>query len=119
MSAQPLLELIDAEESRARSGRELRDEAFSRVLSNTPEDYKRAFADAVARFPAGRTFTVEDVTEVVGRPPAGVHYNSVGALVSALAKRGLMVSTGRMLAAARPGMHATKLAEWRRTEKRA
>lgn len=115
MSA-PLLELI---EERERSGRELRDEAFSRVLSNTPEDYKRAFADAVARFPAGRTFTVEDVTEVVGRPPEGTHYNAVGAIVSGLARRGFMVSTGRMVNAARPGMHATKLAEWRRTEKRA
>lgn len=92
-------------------------DGMASVLSHTPDDYKRAFAETVISFDEGREFTAEDVTERVGRPPEGTHFNCVGALISGLARRGFISDTGRMEKAKRVGMNATKLAVWKRTGK--
>lgn len=94
------------------TGEELKDQAMHAVLDHTEPSYKSLLEGALLSFPAGRRITVEDLTRVVGRPPAGTHFNAVGAIVNAMARRGLIRKTGRMIKAERPGMHATELAEW-------
>jgi len=92
------------------SGTELRDGGIKRVLEHTPDDYKAQFELAVMNLHS--SFTSDDVIKTVGMPPN--HKNAVGALMNSLAKRKLIVKTGRYLKAQRPTRHAAIVAEWRR-----
>lgn len=98
----------------AGTGPELRDEAMQKTLAKkAAQVYKGHLEAALLSFRPGDLFTVEQLTAIAGRPPAEVHYNAVGAIISGMAKRRLIEKTGRMKHAQRPIMHATELAEWR------
>jgi len=98
----------------AGTGPQLRDEGMSKVLAKkAAQNYKGTLEHALLSFKVGDTFTVEQLTGIVGRPPEGVHFNSVGAIIAGMAKRGLIEKTGHTKHAQRPIMHATELAEWR------
>ncbi len=122
----PLFDIIDKLQQEAHSARvgvifaaagtgpQLRDEGMQKALAKkAAQIYKGNLESALFSFQVNDTFTVEQLTGIIGRPPEGVHFNSVGAIVAGMAKRGLIEKTGRMKHAQRPGMHATELAEWR------
>lgn len=95
------------------TGDERKENAMAAVLGKKPSQiYKGHLEAALFQFPPRSRFTVEQLTGFAGRPPEGVHYNAVGAIVNGMATRGLIRKTGRMVKASRPGMHATELAEW-------
>src|SRR5437588_116053 len=122
----PLFDIIDRMEQEVHSSRmgvifaaagtgpQLRDAAMQKVLAKKPSQiYKGHLEWALFSFTVGSLFTVEQLTAIAGRPPEGVHFNSVGAIVRGMATRGLIEKTGRMIQATRSIMHATELAEWR------
>ena len=94
------------------TGEDLKRSGMESVERHTPDWYRDAFAAAVEKFPRGKTFTVEDVREIVGDPPKGTHYNAMGPLMSMLARRKLAKTTGYFVNAKRVSMNATKLACW-------
>ena len=95
------------------TGDERKAQAMDAVISKSPAQiYKGHLESALFEFPPRSRFTVEQLTGIVGRPPEGVHYNAVGAIINGMATRGLIRKTGRMVKAIRPGMHATEIAEW-------
>lgn len=87
-------------------------EGIERVLLRTPSEYKLRFEQLVKSFASGQRFTSETVTARIGQPPH--HPNSVGALISALARAGLIRATGKRVKALRPNQHSAKLEVWRR-----
>lgn len=122
----PLFDIIDRMEQEAhsprlgvifaaaRTGPQLRDEAMMKVLAKRDAQlYKGRLEFALFSFRVNDTFTVENLTGIVGRPPETVHFNATGAIVRGMATRGLIEKTGRMIQATRAIMHATELAEWR------
>ncbi len=95
------------------TGEERKEEAMAAVVEKRPAQiYKEHLESALFAFAHGSRFTVEQLTGIIGRPPEGVHYNAVGAIVNGMATRGLIRKTGRMVKSIRPGMHATEIAEW-------
>lgn len=94
------------------TGAQRRDRGMKSVLSRTPDAYKQKFLSAIEGFPRGRSFTVEDVREVAGDPPAETHYNAMGALTRTAALRGLMRKTGTFVKAKRVSLHSSELAVW-------
>src|SRR5438105_4045576 len=104
----PLFDIIDRLEQEAHSprlgvifaaagtGPQLRDEATQKVLAKKAAQlYKGHLEFALFSFRVNDTFTIENLTAIVGRPPEGVHFNSVGAIVRGMATRGLIEKTGR------------------------
>lgn len=113
----PLFEQVFAGEpepiGRALTGEDLKRSGMKSVYRHTPDWYRDAFRAAVEAFPRGRTFTVEDVREVIGDPPTNeVSSNCMGSLMSMVAKRGLAQKTGYYVKAKRACMNATELACW-------
>lgn len=78
------------------------------------EGWTARFNQAIRQLRSGAALTSETVTAIVGMPPAGSP-SRVGALMTAAAKRGEIVKTGRMVKAERPNQHAAMLTEWMRT----
>jgi len=79
-------------------------------------DWKDAFYKAAERLGrSGDAFTSEDVLEIVGLPTGeiGQHANNaVGAMMNALARRGVIRKTGRHVPSKRPSSHGTEINEW-------
>ena len=94
------------------NGDNLKANGIDQVLSNTPASYQANFEAVVYRFPYGKLFTSEDITRIVGQPPN--HPNTVGALISSLAKRGIIVPTGTRSKALRANQHSAKLEIWKK-----
>lgn len=82
------------------------------TLDEWRERFRRA-VEALAR--DGRTFTSEDVVDLVGLP-AGEHgtnrNNAVGAMMNGLARRGVIRKTDRRVPSARPSSHGAELIVW-------
>jgi hypothetical protein len=94
------------------TGKDLKSSGMRSVLRHTPDWYRDAFRSAVEKFPHGKTFTVEDVREVIGDPPDGVSPNCMGSLMLMIASKKLAKKTGYYVKAKRPCMNATELACW-------
>jgi hypothetical protein len=95
------------------TGEERKQAALAAVVEKSPaQTYKENLESALFSFAHGARFTAEQLTGIIGRPPEGVHFNAVGAIVNGMATRGLIRKTGRMVKSIRPGMHSTELAEW-------
>jgi len=95
------------------TGKELKESGLRSVFRHTPDWYREAFRSAVEKFPRGKTFTVEDVREIAGDPPADdVSPNCMGSLMIMVAKMKLAKKTGYYVKAKRPKMNATDLACW-------
>lgn len=62
-----------------------------------------------------RPFTSEDVIAIVGLPAGDVEMNAnnaVGAMMTGLAKAGVICKTGERVQARRPSSHGAELTEW-------
>jgi hypothetical protein len=95
------------------SGSDRKKRLMDTVLRRTPDWYRDAFRSAVAGFPSGKTFTVEDVREIAGDPPSNeVSPNCMGSLMMMVARMRLAKKTGYYVKAKRPKMNATDLAVW-------
>lgn len=117
MSAHPLFDQVfsgtPAPTGKPLSGEDLKRSGMKSVYRHTPDWYRDAFRSAVEKFPRGKTFTVEDVREVIGDPPTNeVSSNCMGSLMSMVAKKKLAQKTGYYVKAKRPCMNATDLACW-------
>lgn len=109
MSLQTLIEQARKQEP---TGEQLKQEGMNRVITNSPDEYKQAFSEAIAaRASTGTPFTAEDVTEICGYPPQGSHPNLVGALVSKAAKELGLTRLG-YITSRRKRSHAAVIALW-------
>lgn len=98
------------------SGEQRRDEGMGRVLFNTDQQYKVAFARQYrVVVNSGQPFTSEDITAVVGMPPG--HRNAVGAQFSALLRPdltdGLVVYLNHVKAR-KVNQNATKIGQYQK-----
>ena len=96
-------------------GKAAKDEGMSRALDAAVEWREAAYAAINSLASTRRPFTSEDVVAAVGLPAGGVRTNrnnAVGAVMSAAAKRGWIVKTGRHVTAKRKQLHAAELIEW-------
>lgn len=94
------------------TGEDRKKSGMDSVMKHTPQWYVDAFRVAVESFPRGKTFTVEDIREVVGDPPDSVSGNCMGPLMTMLARKKLAKKTGFYVHAKRECMNGTDLACW-------
>jgi hypothetical protein len=89
------------------SGYTLKEKGCSKVMDNTPDDWKdAALAIIKAMASSGMTFHAEDVRGLVGDPPN--HPNAFGAVFNAAAKTGLIIRIGDVMAK-RDNAHARRI----------
>jgi hypothetical protein len=89
------------------SGYTLKEKGCSKVIDNTPDDWKdAALAIIKAMASSGMTFHAEDVRGLVGDPPN--HPNAFGALFNAATKTGLIIRIGDVIAK-RDNAHARRI----------
>lgn len=96
------------------SGRELRDSGMASVLANSPDEWKEAFKSKIENLASGSRFTIEEITDSLGKRPAEIHFNVTGALTHSVAKAGLIRKTGRVFKAKRASLRSTDTPEWER-----
>ncbi len=89
------------------SGYTLKEKGCSKVMDNTPDDWKEAaLAIIKAMASSGMTFHAEDVRGLVGDPPN--HPNAFGAVFNVAAKTGLIIRIGDVMAK-RDNAHARRI----------
>jgi hypothetical protein len=89
------------------SGYTLKEKGCSKVMDNTPDDWKEAaLAIIKAMASSGMTFHAEDVRGLVGDPPN--HPNAFGAIFNVAAKTGLIIRIGDVMAK-RDNAHARRI----------
>lgn len=93
-------------------GRADREEGMASALSRASDWGDRAGVVIDFLAATGLPFTSEDVTEVVGLPPAGCSPNAVGAVMNAASRRGVIQRIGDTVAVRR-NQHATRIGLWR------
>ncbi len=80
------------------------------------DEWQSAFCKEVGTLAATRLpFTSEDVVAVVGLPSGEIGKdanNAVGAMMTSLAKQGVIRKTGRRVQSKRPSSHGAELTEW-------
>lgn len=96
-------------------GEELRDEGMELVLEHQSKEWKQMFTTCYhAMVRSGRTFTSEDIVNLVGPPPG--HPNAVGAIFSALVKPDLDSGAVDYLGHVKtknPKSHASRIGQYR------
>lgn len=99
------------------TGDDLKTAGQQAAADAAPDDWRDAFRAAVKALAAsGRPFTSEDVTDRAGLPSGDVatnRNNAVGALMTASARAGVIVKTGRRVPSARATSHGAELTEWK------
>lgn len=99
-----------------RSEGEVLKEAGQQRALDAARSWKEMFADEVKLLArSGRVFTSEDVLVNVGLPTGEVEMNgnnAVGAMMTSLAKKGVIRKTGARVMAVRPSSHGAELTEW-------
>lgn len=96
-------------------GKSLRDQGEEQALTAADEAWRVHFEMVVERLAdSKRPFTSDDVVQVTGLPhrSSANRNNAVGALMAAMAHRGVIVKTGRIVQARRVLSHARELREW-------
>lgn len=82
----------------------------------TYDEWQLSYREQVRTLAATRMpFTSEDVIAVVGLPSGGIGKdanNAVGAMMTAMAKEGVIKKTGRRVQSQRPSSHGAELTEW-------
>lgn len=79
--------------------------------------WKDRFKQTVREFQSGRRFTSEDVTAIVGLPQGQTSNNgnnAVGAMITALAKNGIIRKTSIRVPSGRATSHGAELVVWER-----
>lgn len=95
------------------TGDELKKEGIDKALSKkASQEYRDNLIETLKKFPLRSIITVERLTAIVGRPPAGVSSAAIGAAVNTMAKRGLIRQTGHWVKPERKERHSTKIPEW-------
>lgn len=101
-------------------GETLKDEGIAKALSksglNEWQDKVKAWTWARN---AGARFTSEDIIEEFGLPTGQVgtnKNNAVGAIMNAIAKKGVIRNTGDYVKSSRPSSHSAVIAVWERTQ---
>lgn len=84
------------------SGEWFRDEGIRRVTENGSVAWHRHFSDALAAL-RGLEVTAEDIRPLCGDPPN--HPNAFGAAMHGAVRAGVLLDTGRTVAARRPEAH--------------
>jgi hypothetical protein len=88
-------------------GYNLKESGCSKVIDNTPEDWKEAtMAIIKAMASSGMTFNAEDVRKLAGDPPN--HPNAFGAIFNAATRLKLIVRVGDIIAK-RDNAHARRI----------
>lgn len=93
----------------------LREQGATAALTVAPTPWVDQFTREVERFAAaGRPFTSEDVTAIVGRPRGNAENknNAVGALMMRLARRLHLRRTGQTRISTEPRSRGRLLCEW-------
>jgi hypothetical protein len=99
------LDMFEAQQAKA--------EGMGRVLEHAAPDYRVALERAIAELAArGGEFDSDDVRRIAGDPPRTTHPNVAGAVMSAMAKRGLIEKVGYGLSSRREG-HGNLVRRWR------
>lgn len=96
------------------TGADLRDSGIESVLAHTPEAYRAWFMGIIQGFPRSYEFTIEEVRNLAGDPPAETHRNAFGALMRTAAKQNLIALTNESRVSARSTRRAGRLAVWKR-----
>lgn len=108
--------LFDNPEFDPAEGKRRKEEGMAVAKEHAELTWKEAFYEVATTFAAsGHPFTSEDVIERVGLPTGdvGLHRNNaVGAMMNALARRGIIVKTGRHVPSKRAVSHGAELTEW-------
>lgn len=94
------------------TGKDLRDSGMESVLANTSDEWKAKFRGAIESLNQGTKFTIERITDSIGPRPIETHYNVIGALTFALAKKGVIGRTGETFKAERASLRHTDVPEW-------
>lgn len=87
------------------------------LASHAATLWKGEFQAVVEKMPPGRRFTSEDVTAVCGLPTGRVTYNgnnAVGAMMTALARKGIIRKTSIRVPSRRKHAHGAELIVWER-----
>jgi hypothetical protein len=93
-----------------------REAGIARVLAADRGEYADAQLSAIhALVRRGENFTSDDVRELAGDPPEGVHYNVAGAVMNRAAKAGLIVMVG-FATSSRVMGHGNTVRIWRGSE---
>jgi hypothetical protein len=100
-------------------GETLKNEGIAKALSKASvSDWQDNVKLWAWRLNAGDLFTSEDVTEEFGLPTGEVKTNknnAVGAIMNAIAKKGIIRNTGNYVKSSRPSSHSAVIAVWERT----
>jgi hypothetical protein len=100
-------------------GETLKNEGMSKALSKlSVTEWQDRVKAWTWRLNAGHLFTSEDVTEEFGLPTGEVgtnKNNAVGAIMNAIAKKGVIRNTGDYVKSSRPSSHSAVIAVWERT----
>jgi hypothetical protein len=101
-------------------GETLKNEGMEKALNKeSVSDWQDAVKLWAWRMNAGHLFTSEDVTEKFGLPTGEVKTNknnAVGAIMNAIAKKGVIRNTGNYVKSSRPSSHSAVIAVWERTQ---
>ena len=87
------------------------------LASHAAKLWKSEFQAVVEKMPVARRFTSEDVTAVCGLPTGRVTYNgnnAVGAMMTALARKGIIRKTSIRVPSRRKHAHGAELIVWER-----
>lgn len=95
------------------SGQDLAEQGMASVLYHELEEWKEAATKHVLALPVGFRFTAEWLLAKVGPPPK--HPNSMGAMLSGLAKQKEIKWTGEVRRSTKVARHAGLIRVWERT----
>lgn len=97
---------------KATNGKALGEAGMNKVLAKEIEAWKILAEDRVLKLAAsGIMFTIEDVEDTVGPPPR--HFNSAGALMHTLARKGKIEWTGQMMPSSKASRRGSLVRFWR------
>lgn len=89
---------------------------MQQAIDASPRSWKEQFVAEVELWAkVGLPFTSEDITEEIGLPDGnvGLHRNNaVGAMMNAMAKRGVIEKTGKHVSSKNPESHGAELTQW-------
>lgn len=99
------------------AGQKAKEEGMALALSPDPlTEWKAAFRSTVTTWAGqGKRFTSEDVTDYIGLPSGakGMNANNaVGAMMNALARKGIIRKTYHREPSRRPSSHGAELVVW-------
>lgn len=116
----PVIEPRTVSRNEPSHGETLKSEGIEKALSKGGlDDWQDKVKAWTWRLSAGTRFTSEDVTAEFGLPTGEVKTNknnAVGAIMNAIATKGVIQNTGDYVKSSRPSSHSAVIAVWERTQ---